>query len=94
MDIGAGLWKIVKEGTGVGVQQRLAQVILTRSCQRAPLKASILQQFLGSASATVSRFGPAWAKREIRARPIGAWLLACCWILGAVLLAPLAVMLG
>ena len=80
------MWRVFKEGTGVGVQQRLAQVILGDPVPRATWKASIPQQFLCSASASVSRFGPAWAKREIAGRPVGVWcLLFFCLVMPAML---------
>ena len=80
------MWRVIKETTGVGVQQRFAQVILGRSGQRATWKAGIPQQFLDSASAGVSRFGPVWAKREVGGRPVGVWLLGGCWLVVPVLL--------
>lgn len=87
MAIGAGMWRVIKVGAGVGVQQRFAQVILGRPGPRTTRKAGILQQFLDNASVAVSRFGPVWAKHKVRGRPIGGWLLLCCWALVPPLLA-------
>lgn len=94
MEKGAGMWRVIKAGTGVGVQQRFAQVILGRPGPRAIRKAGILQQFLDSTSAAVSMFGPVWAKQEIGGRPLGGWLLVCCWLVVPVLLAFVLVKFG
>jgi hypothetical protein len=85
--IGAGMWRIVKEGTGVGVQQRLAQVILRRPESRASRKTGIHKQFMDSASAVVSKFGPVWAKQEAGDRPVGAWFLLCIWLVAPLMFA-------
>jgi hypothetical protein len=86
MEIRAGIWRVFKEGIGVGAQQRLAQVILARSWQRTTRKAGVPQQFLDSASAAVSRYGPLWANREVGGRPVGVWLLVCTWLVASFLL--------
>lgn len=86
MSVRAGLKWVAREGTGVGVQQRLARVILGRPGPGSNPKAVILQQFLDSASAVVLRFGPFWAQREAGGRPVGAWLLACFWVVGLIFL--------
>ena len=79
------MWRLFKEGTGVGVQQRLAHVILGRSGQPAAEKVSVLQQFMRSAAVAIARFGPGWARGILLGKPVGVWLLVMCWILFPVL---------
>ena len=85
-----GVWEsmkwVAKEGTGAGVHKRFGQMILGRTWQRAAKDDGILRQFLGSAAAAVTRFGPIWARREVRGRSVGVWLLVMCWLVPPALL--------
>ena len=83
MGVWSGLKWLAKEGTGTGVQRRLVRLILGMPGKRPNEMASIPRQFIDSASALVSIFGPVWARREIGDRPIGVWFLVCCWVLAA-----------
>lgn len=82
-----GFWRSLKwavsEGTGMGIGRRLARFlgetwpgIHGPQYLAAP---EFFSQFLASASISVNRFGPAWARRKVGSRTIGVWLLLILW---------------
>ena len=71
---------VANEGTGAGIQKRFLQLILGSYGKLPTRELGILKQFMASAKAAVSKFGPAWARQEVRGSPVGVWLLAMCWI--------------
>ena len=80
MGMRAGMKWVANEGTGAGIQKRFLQLILG-SYRKLPTKErGILKQFMASAKAAVSEFGPAWARQEVWGSPVGVWLLVVCWI--------------
>jgi hypothetical protein len=80
MGMGTAMKWIAKEGTGAGIQLRFLGLFLGGSRRRPTRKVGLLQQFMGSATAAVKRFGPAWARQGVWGRPVGVWLLVMCWI--------------
>ena len=89
-EMGLGRWikKVVVEGSGLGASLRFQEIIFRR---RAWPSASWmgengramtrLDEFLVAAEAACGRFGPAWARRQVWGRCLGAWLLLGVWIL-------------
>ena len=94
MGIGACIKWVAKEGAGFGVQQRMARVILGKPKQCAARDIGILRQFMGAATVAVARFAPAWARKDIRGWPVGAWLLVLCWLLPPAMVTLASVLKG
>ena len=86
MGVWAGLKWVAREGTGAGVQQRLIRLILGSPGRSAVRATSLLRQFIGSATAVVTRFGPAWARRGGLGQAVGVWLLVLFWLAPTALL--------
>jgi hypothetical protein len=91
MEIGMGIWRVAKEWSGVGVQQRLVMVILGGRRPQAAWKVRTYEQFLESAGTAVSKFGPGWAKRKIGRRSVGVWLLLFCGFVSPAMVALAAI---
>lgn len=88
MGMWAGIRLVAQEIGGIGVQRRLFQVILWRTGQRTETGMAgkaIMYRFMWAASIAVTRFGPAWAKKEFRGRPVGVWMLLVCWLISPAL---------
>lgn len=92
MGVRADLKWLASEGTGAGIQQRLVRLIMGRSRVCPPEGVGILYPFMESASAAVSKFGPAWARQEVRGKPVGVWLLLICWFVPPALLVFMAIL--
>jgi hypothetical protein len=91
MSVWEGMNWWVKEGSGAGSQHRLVRMILGKPERHDLSRVTLSHQFLCSAAAAVTRFGPAWAKREICRRTVGVWLLVLCWLVPPAILALAAV---
>ena len=78
MGVWTGLKWVAREATGAGVQQRMVRLIMGRRGRIADWS-NILRQFLGSAEFVVTKYGPAWASKDVWGRPVGAWFLLLCW---------------
>lgn len=92
MGFWAGAKWVAGEAAGTSANRRFVGLIGGNQPKRSiigPGPSGLRNQFLTSADAVVNRFGPIWARRRVRARSLGAWLLALLWILP-----PLAVFLA
>ncbi len=88
-----GIWKgmkwVAREGTGLGASQRFGRLIFRGTGRGAtrPGKAwGIWRQFMVSASAAVQSFGPSWARKNLRGRAVGVWVLVLAWVVPPLLL--------
>jgi hypothetical protein len=88
--MGLGRWikKVVVEGSGLGASLRFQEIIFRRgagpfaSWMGENGRAMVcIDRFLVAADAACGKFGPAWAKRKVGGRCLGAWLLLGVWIL-------------
>jgi hypothetical protein len=80
MDVWARMKWFAKMGAGIGVQRRFVQVILGRAGHGSTNKTGVMEQFMRSAAAVVTKIGPAWANKEVWGRPVGVWVLLICWL--------------
>ena len=84
MGLWAGLKWTVREGTGVGMSQRLARIFgeIFPITSKAVVKIFIglRKQFVMASNAVVDQFGPAWARRKIFGYPSGTWIFLSIWL--------------
>ena len=91
MGLWAGMKWVAREGSGAGVQRRLVRLILESPGRSAIRPSSLLRHFMAAATAAVTRFGPAWARREVLGQAVGVWLLVLSWLTPMALLVLMAV---
>lgn len=88
-----GIWKYVKwvarEGAGFGTSQRFGHLILRNiwpGTSRSGGAGDLWRQFMDSATSAVHSFGPSWARRKVRGRAVGVWVLVLAWVVPPLLL--------
>ena len=89
-----GIWKgmkwVAREGAGLGASQRFGRLIFRRTgpwSLRSGGGGDIWRQFMDSATGAIQSFGPSWARRKVRGRAMGVWVLVLAWIIPPLLLA-------